>query len=242
MLGRTNSVATKQSRRSSRNSLQLNPSTDRILSWRQSINNNASSSLESFRQNSFTSNQTRSMSPRKSVGAASLQPQNRHHSQSHATNVASPSRLTAETASISSKPSDSRGSLSTTFPASQREANPLMLKGDQSFMFWNSSVYEAQANNANHRPEPSNGYSSTAESSQISVISPGKDGNHLRPSMDRGATNVSVLSSEATSDGGSSGGSGGEVTCRQCSGTSFKVRVEGGGKQLLVCNGCGTVL
>ena len=241
MLGRTNSVATKNSRRSSRNSLQLNPSTDRILSWRQSINN-TSSSLDSFRHNSFNGTQARSMSPRKSLGAASLQPPARHPSQSHISPAPSPSRLTAENASVSSKPSESMGSLSTAFPASQRDTNPLMLKGDQSYMFWNHSVYQAQANNAQHRLEANNGYSSTAESSQVSVSSPGRDDSHLRPKVGRGATNVSVLSSEAASEVGSSGGSGAEVTCRTCSGTSFKVRVEGGGKQVLVCNECGMVL
>lgn len=56
MLGRTNSVATKHSNRSTRDSLQIgHPSSERILSWRQSISSN-NGSLDNVKRSSSPAN------------------------------------------------------------------------------------------------------------------------------------------------------------------------------------------
>ncbi|KAL9129519.1 MAG: hypothetical protein Q9217_002043 [Psora testacea] len=249
MLGRTNSVATKNSTRSSRNSLQLtNPSSDGILSWRQSINS-TNGSLDSFRHSS--NGQHRSISPRKSLGQASLQSSIRHYNQTSPSlpngspRPSSPHRSPLEfkdlkeachTTDLTKKPYSA-------IPKPDSEVDPLMLQGEQSYMFWNRQVYQAQAAAASHQHHThldANGYASTAGSSNVSVV--GRDPNHLGLPMGREASNVSQLSSEENSQADTSPGEGGEVTCRNCQGTSFRVRIENAqaNKQILVCNNCGT--
>lgn len=243
MLGRANSVATKNSTRSSRNSLQLNNhSSDRILSWRQSINS-TNGSLDSFRHNSTT--QPRSRSPRKSLGQASFQ--SRHHSQ------ASPSLANGSPQPSYQHPNPSNLKENKNVPAStptdqnqpkcDTEKDPLMLQGDQSYMFWNPQVYQAQAAASSHLYAPKSGYTSVTGSTSGSLASPGHDPNHLGVSMAREASNVSRLSSEENSDVDTSPGSGGsgELTCARCASKSFKVKIAGPRKQVLVCNDCGSV-
>ena len=270
MLGRTNSVATKHSNRSRRDSLQTgHPSSERIMSWRQSINSN-NGSFDNFRLK-----HQRSRSPRKS-----LQTGPRKSSQ-QSTTVSTPSLLTR-----SSQPSPHRSSDEAKrppvpdytdsipkgyppLPGSNKSANPLMLQGEQSYMFWNPSVYQAQAANASHL-DPNynpaahhhhhhqynhltngNGIThsqttSTAGSSNVSI-----DGNHhLGPSLNKATTAVSRLSSEEEEEVGSDfsgGGSGNgsvppdeDVVCRRCRGRSFKAK---GGvlgrKTRLECENCG---
>lgn len=75
MLGRSNSVATRNSKGSRRDSLSIannHPSSDRILSWRQSVSSNNGSSNNGSLDNVHPSN--RSVSPRKNLG------QTLHHS------------------------------------------------------------------------------------------------------------------------------------------------------------------
>ena len=247
MLGRTNSVATKNSTRSSRTSLQLaNHSSDRILSWRQSINSTAGS-LENFRHASNT--HARSISPRKSVGQASLHSTTRHYSQTtpslpNSSPQPSPPhrspldlkdhKETTTNAEPSRKPY-------TALPKHDKESDPLMLQGEQSYMFWNPQVYQAQAANS-HLAAPRSGYNSTLNSSNGSITSPGHDGSHLGLPVGREITNVSRLSSEESSEVEgeiSPAANSGELSCRRCSGKSFRVRIEGRGKQFLACNDCG---
>lgn len=252
MLGRTNSVATKNSKSSRRDSLQMgHPSSERILSWRQSISSN-NGSLDNFRLS-----QQRSSSPRKSFGAGSLQSA-RHPSQN--TIVTTPSLP-----STSQQPSPHRSSdeskdlvldIEKPTPKSPKkdpkcpnEINPLMLRGEQSYMFWNSSVYQAQAATASHlgpNYDPSrhnhNGYSqntSTAGSSNRSSI----EGHHtdLGVPIAKADTRVSRLSSEEESGGESpQRDEGNGVICRRCGGKSFKV-TRGGSqrRQILECGSCG---
>ena len=254
MLGRTNSVATKHSNRSHRDSLQLgHPSSERILSWRQSISNN-NGSLDNFR---FSQ---RSSSPRKSLTQGSLQSGQRQPSQ--ASVAGSPILHTSTSQQISphcssNESKDSKPEPTTTapqrkdhspFPIPDPPRDPLMLQGDQSYMFWNQSTYAAQAAASNpshsHLYSP-NGYASTAGSSNASV----NGGGHLAP-LGREATNVSRLSSEEGSpgeegsagsgDGEGEGGDGGEVVCRRCGGRGFRVRMKSGkGRQVLECVDCG---
>ncbi|KAL8718335.1 MAG: hypothetical protein Q9225_004514 [Loekoesia sp. 1 TL-2023] len=166
MLGRANSVATRHSNRSHRDSListSPHPSSDRILSWRQSVTNNNNPSLDSFRHPP-----NRSISPNKILSSPNSQqssPVIRHNSgPSHAV----PNTLsfsTTTTAAASPPPSLHRssaddtnnalnitnlkisGASTTTItdPSSISDSNPLMLQGEQSYMFWNKASYRAQA-------------------------------------------------------------------------------------------------
>ncbi len=252
MLGRTNSVATKNGKNSRRDSLQMgHPSSERILSWRQSISSN-NGSIDNFRMS-----QQRSSSPRKSIGAGSLQFA-RHPSQNtiistpslpSASQQHSPHRscdeskdLVLDMERLDSKPPK----LGSKTPS---EANPLMLRGEQSYMFWNSSVYQAQAATASHlgpNYDPShhnhNGYSpktSTGGSSNRSSVE-GHHG-HLGLPIAKADTQVSRLSSEEESgDESPRRDEGKDVTCRRCGGKSFRVRIGGNQrKQILECGSCG---
>ena len=246
MLGRTNSVATKRSNRSRRDSLKKgNPSSERILSWRQSISSN-NGSIDNLR-----SNPQRSSSPRRSVIS------NRHPSQ---VTTKSTSSLVpnSQTHSPHRPPKDPNVQPSTVttqlekdfaaFPKAEQPTDPLMLKGDQSYMFWNSHVYQAQASAPSHlSPNDSphqhqhhlyNGNSqdtSTVASSNASI-----DGHHLGTPLHKEATFVSRLSSEEESATSASPAEGEakEVICRQCGGKSFKARTAGR-KPILECESCG---
>ncbi|KAL8740712.1 MAG: hypothetical protein Q9190_006618, partial [Brigantiaea leucoxantha] len=146
MLGRTNSVATRSSNRSKRESFVStpNPSSDRILSWRQSINN---ASNDNVRRS-----HPRSTSPRKS----SL-----HSPPTAARNNSNPGFQNPPLASTLSNPSSLHRSsdesklntpdLTSSSPHHNLpphrssahmnpESNPLMLQGDHSYMFWNKSL------------------------------------------------------------------------------------------------------
>ena len=244
MLGRTNSVATKNSTRSSRNSLQFaNHSSDRILSWRQSINS-TTGSLENFRHTS--NSHPRSMSPRKSVGPASLQSTPRIPSLPNSSPKPSPPLRSlsdlrdqthaASNAELARKPYSA-------LPKIDKESDPLMLQGEQSYMFWNSQLYQAQAANASHLDAPKSDYTSTVSSENGSVNGQGHENNHLGLPIGREVTAVSRLSSEENSEvEGTSNPEtkAGELSCKQCSSKSFRVRIEGKGEQVLACNNCGT--
>ncbi|KAL9035384.1 MAG: hypothetical protein Q9180_004892, partial [Flavoplaca navasiana] len=189
MLGRTNSVATRHSNRSHRDSLGSNsqhPSSDRILSWRQSItNNNNNPSLDSFRHAP-----NRSASPRKSLPASS--PALRSHGHAFQTNPSfstinhspSPPSLHRSSADDTNNPngkdnntnnnakqplissntdgSADNGEHQAYSHLDNPDTNPLMLQGDQSYLFWNKASYRAQAASAtqthshhNHRRQRS---------------------------------------------------------------------------------------
>ena len=238
MLGRTNSVNTKHSSRSRRDSLQTgHPSSERILSWRQSIASN-NGSLDNFRLK-----HQRSRSPRKSVQNAG-----RHPSQSTTKSTSqqqSPQRSFDDSKNQPSRsPDPSRqdhAATPTTNKAADIAANPLMLNGGQSYMFWNQSVYQAQASAQSHLdPQNGNGYSqntSTAGSSNLSV-----EGHHahLGVPLGKATTAVSRLSSEEESAVSASPqeGEAKEVICRRCGGRSFKARTPGR-KPTLECDSCG---
>ncbi|KAL2059152.1 hypothetical protein ABVK25_000444 [Lepraria finkii] len=258
MLGRTNSVATKHSNRSGRDSIQLgHPSSERILSWRQSISS-TNGSLDNFRLN-----HGRSTSPRKSLGQTlqahnarypsepnsvttpSLPTNSQQHSPQHSTDEFK--NQTPDTIEPSQKPYSA-------IPKTIVVTDPLMLHGEQSYMFWNQSTYAAQAATAshldphrpNHQYDGHNGdwhsqNTSTAGSSSVSV-----NCQHLGVPMNRETTTVSRLSSEEESDADDSPPKGEEegekVVCKSCSWESFEVRLGSGhqGKrQIFQCKRCG---
>ena len=281
MLGRTNSVATKHSNRShrDRDSYQVNNhSSDRILSWRQSINS-TTGSIDSSRNPSYgngTLNHKRSMSPRKSVGQMSLQssayrqgsqsarvPQSSQFGPTGESPIPSPyrpsSREDNERESSSHEVvarADTLKRSDASVPHIDKNANPLMLQGEQSYMFWNRSVYQAQAAAAQSphlRGDISGDHSanaSTAASSNASLAEHG-GGKRLGVPIGRELTNVSRLSSEESSNDGDVGsvrkGGGstpeeaaedGGVNCRRCGGDNFRVRT-GSGKRIVECASCG---
>ena len=252
MLGRTSSVATKNGKSSRRDSLQMgHPSSERILSWRQSVSSN-NGSIDNFRLT-----QQRSSSPRKSFGAGSLQSA-RHPSQQ--TIVSTPSLPSASQQHSPHRSSDESKDVVLDIekfnlrspklgPKSPTEANPLMLRGDQSYMFWNSSVYQAQAatashlgpnydhsnhNHNNHSTRPSTAGSSNRSSTEGHHA-------HLGVPMAKADTQVSRLSSEEESGGeGLQNDERSDVSCRRCGGKSFKVTIKGSQrKQILECGNCG---
>ncbi len=238
MLGQTNSVNTKRSSRSFRDPLQTgHQSSERILSWRQSIGSN-NGSLDNFRLK-----HQRSSSPHKSIQNAGRHPSRsttKSTSQQHSPQPSfdDSKNLLAPSPDLSRQDHTTNAS---TNKAADIAVNPLMLQGEQSYMFWNQSVYQAQASAQSHLdPHKRNGYSqatSTAGSSNASV-----DGHpaHLGVPLNRATTTVSRLSSEGQSDASASPQEDGakEVICRKCGGRSFKARTVGG-KPILKCESCG---
>lgn len=238
MLGRSNSVATRNSKGSRRDSLSTHnhPSSDRILSWRQSISSN-NGSVDNV-QPSY-----RSASPRKSLGHAF------HHSSKPTPNL--PSATTTPSISTTSPPrsihrssDDSKAAPNgpktySVVPALNPEIDPLMLQGDQSYMFWNKENYQSQSlgNNTNSRlaPDPN---TDGASSHSGSVT-------HLGVPTTRQTTAVSALSSEesaseAEADADADGESE-DVRCRRCGSRTFRAR-GGKGRTGLECGVCGEVV
>ncbi|KAL8701111.1 MAG: hypothetical protein Q9224_000646 [Gallowayella concinna] len=257
MLGRANSVATRHSNRSHRDSLGSNsqpPSSDRILSWRQSITNNNNPSLDSFR---YPPN--RSASPQKAQhpSTAAIRHDSNPNQQIPFSTTQSPSQSSTHRASADDEdhaPSIHRISVPTgrTVETDEQKAyrhlnadmNPLMLQGDQSYMFWNRSAYRNQAASAlhsssSHKRQHSGGTSldgTTSSRNSLSVNGNGELGGHLGVPVTRETSTVSVLSSEEDEGGGEGRG---EMSCRRCKGRSFRAR--DGGK-VLVCGECGEVV
>lgn len=224
--GRSGSAATRNSRSSQREpTFSKNPSSDRILSWRQSITtNNGSGNLNGG---------PRPASPHKALNPMSRQ--STFNSSRSLNNRPPPTIDSTNTPSIStaSRP-PSIHKHSADFPSPNRlfdqddslgppETDPLMLTGDQSYMFWNKSIYRAQAAGAS------------------------ADG--LRPDRlglpaQRTLSSVSALSSELSSTSEVEGeadekGSQREVRCRRCGGRDFRARLQKGGGTSLECGVCG---
>lgn len=267
MLGRSNSVATRNSKHSRRDSLlSSHPSSDRILSWRQSITIQNNGSHDNFRPN------PRSTSPQKSLGQAStrsttttsLNPTSHPlnsvpNTPSISTTSPPPSldRSSADSKTNGHTPSDLDGSnnrspYNSVIPTIDADSDPLMLQGDQSYMFWNKSLYRSQAATAtasthlnpslpaktalrnqgssNSRGTSPNDTVSSTNSDNASSVVPRLD--KLGVPIAREISAASALSSEEGSEGE------GEVRCRACGGRSFRVRMERGGRRL-ECGECG---
>ncbi len=241
MLGHRNSVVTRSTKSSHRNSItgDHHPSSDRILSWRQSICNNNGSHVT-------VPPHPRSVSPHKSLGQAfqstpnpnrSPKPTDRVHSSSataHSVSAPSPSR-----SSNDSKPSppgdrESRKAFPVMHPPNP-DADPLMLQGDHSYMFWNKRPYQSQVLSSSasvgHQPLQPGSVGSTSSHSGGSVT-------RLGVPATRESTAVSALSSDVGSEDGDEGET---VSCRRCDGRTFRAR-GGKGKTRLECLICGEVV
>ena len=256
MLGHRNSVATRNTKSSHRDSITADnhPSSDRILSWRQSVSSNSGSHV-----NVQTS--PRPVSPHKSLSQAfqsssnpnrSPKPTNRLQSSSttpHSASAPSLSRSSNESkmpptgSSDHDRDLDGRKPFAALQPASP-DTDPLMLQGDQSYMFWNKQPYQSQVlssssivgngnGNGSHRLQPGSRGSRASTSSHS-----GGSGNHLGVPATRESTAISALSSDAGSDDGEDGET---VRCRRCDGRTFRAR-GARGKTKLECQFCGEVV
>lgn len=268
MLGRANSVATRHSNRSHRDSLGSNsqhPSSDRILSWRQSITNNHNPSLDNFRHPP-----NRSASPRKAQPPSSAAIRHdsnpNQHTASLSTQSATPPSIYRASADGTHAPNTSDHDFPTSTDGTvetedhkpyshlNTDTNPLMLQGHQSYMFWNKSAYRNQAASAAsahhsssfHRRQRSGGTSldGTASSrNSLSVNGNGEQhGGHSGVPVTREMSTVSALSSEdeeEEEEAVGADGAGGEMRCRRCKARTFRAR-EGG--KVLVCGECGEVV
>lgn len=280
VLGRANSMATKHSNRSQRESLQFHTnSSDRILSWRQSINS-TTGSLDSLRNptanpnangNGTSLNHKRSHSPRKSIGQASIQSTNTtNRYPQYASNQTTPYLGTTASSSPSHSPqhretgdlpkihsTDDNNSHPDNDPSSRShhtslavKDSPLMLRGEQSYMFWNQSIYQAQAATAAATQlYPHSAATSMGASSNASADGEHPSGTaHLGVPLGREITAVSKLSSEDGSTEDLTNGDGlrrtqedgdNDVACKNCAGKSFRVR-SGSRGRVVECAKCNT--
>ena len=242
MLGRSTSVATRNSNRSRRESLTNPPSSERIISWRNSIaSNNSLGSVDNLRNGP----RHRSASPRKSLAQPSSQPNNkspRHGSTPLITTTTPPISTTSPQPSFhqsSAEKLDSQHyqqqSQTPCRPLQPPNADPLMLQGDQSYMYWNKQAYQAQAANSLFSPADTHNNHNN------------NDGPGVPPYRHGSAVNaLSSEESDLEDDGEQNGADGGELSCRKCGGVSFKARVVQRGTdaaqrqgQRLECARCG---
>lgn len=272
MLGRSNSVATRNSKGSRRDSLSTtnnHPSSDRILSWRQSIASN-NGSIDNVQP------AQRSVSPRKPLSHAI-------HQSPRLPATATPPFISTTSPPRSSHPSSddfkpqpsyqNGNPIPTTapvleakkpysaVPAHNPDIDPLMLQGDHSYMFWNKQQYRphpptispisptASRHHNHHHPQHLN-----PSSSPLDPQSP----NGPR-SRSRGTSASSIGTGTGTGSGaapnsrqpsarsaltseesaGEEGGEGGEVRCRRCGSGTFRARGRG---RRLECGVCGEVV
>ena len=241
VLGHRNSVVTRNAKSSHRDSLSAEnqPSSDRILTWRQSVSSNNGSHVN-------VQNNPRPISPHKSLSQAlqpspnpnrSPKPSNRLQSSSN-----TPPSVSAPSLSRSSYdfkvPPMSDPENRKPFSALQSptlDTDPLMLQGDQSYMFWNKQPYQSQvlASSSvldNQRLKPGSAGSTSSHS--------GASANHLEVPVTRETTTISALSSDVGSEDGEDSEA---VHCRRCGGHTFRAR-GGKGKTTLECQVCGEVV
>lgn len=239
--GRTPSVTTKASQkslRSGRDSTSTQAPSDRILSWRQGI-----ASTPNINGSVRSSNATRSVSPRKSLGQIST----RSNQTKPDSNLRS---ATATSESLpSTDPTSTGGPSPQPPPAAQIEtvpdleaplqkddSNPLMLQGGHSYLFWNTAEWRERADRAHNRNSASD-----TDLPSAGHLAPDR----LPPHLERQNSVVSALSDERSStdefdDAREAVGPDDEIRCKQCGSASFKARLnkDRGGTQL-VCTECG---
>lgn len=140
ILGRTSSVATRNSVASSTRDSFNKTHSDRILSWRNSIVSPEHTSLDSLRSGA---NRPRSVSSRKSAYQPSNPPTYPQQQRVIASHPAAAE--TTPTISTTSPPTSRRNS------STDSKEDPLMLHDGYSYRYWNKATYAAQAANP-HRP------------------------------------------------------------------------------------------
>ena len=232
MMRRTSSIATKNSKSSRRDSLN-HPSSDRILSWRQSIErtNTSNDGFPSPRLTSY-----RSASPRLSQSRTNRSSKNA---------LSSTYTNTPSISTLSNPPSLHKSSIDSTGQIAQgydgalepldHDTNPLMLRGDASYLFWNKDTYAEQARNT-HNLQRRRTRDNQAASGRTSADGGSDDASLApRPEVSKRESDVSVLSSDSEAEKDS------EVKCNNCGKGNFKARMRGG-ERALECVGCGTLV
>lgn len=140
ILGRTSSVATRNSMASSARDSVHNSRSERILSWRNSIVSPEHTSLDSVRSNANRPPSSSSRKPSHKPSNSSTYPQ-----QQRAVTSRPIAAQTTPTISTTSPPTSRRNS------STDSKDDPLMLHDGYSYRYWNKAQYAAQAANA-HRP------------------------------------------------------------------------------------------
>ncbi|MCJ1284011.1 hypothetical protein MMC26_003342 [Xylographa opegraphella] len=250
MLNRTSSIATRNSN-SRRDSL-THPSSDRIISWRQSIER-SNGSHEQVAMNSPYRKAFRSISPQKSTSNAS--PSNPNYPTTTSTATLPISISTASnTPSLHKSSLDSSNIPTRPVHTGNRDSDPLMLQGTQSHMFWNKATYAEQASNSvqrmhttdiDHRASGENCGTRQYINTEIAngLLAPDLRNGVERSGSTGGSsigTRASVLSSELSSDSvDREEGGEDDVRCRRCGGENFKARMVNGREKRLECTKCG---
>ncbi|KAK4546416.1 hypothetical protein LTR36_002093 [Oleoguttula mirabilis] len=249
---RAGSIATRASQRSlrdGRGSTSSQTPSDRIFSWRQG--NASTPTIANGFQRSSSKHTSRSVSPRKSaeqLGRSST----RTGSVKSAAHPLS-TDVTADTNGSGHRESDGKGTVEA--PASARKPgdddNPLMLQGDQSYVYWNPERWKGRAERMRRlHDETAHPYPLTPVRSAEEPLSRTHSGvvsgnpSSLRPHMAGGQSYVSKLSDEQVSDSEDEfddAREGGEddMKCRRCGGGAFAARRVGQQDTMLVCTGCG---
>lgn len=224
--GRNTSVSTYKSGRLRHDSISTQPPSDRILSWRQSIQSSASLDQGSSRN----SHKGRSISPRKSLTQLSVASSRARFDSSLPAHV--PSDVFGSAGTTSPAVSLNRSSVDDPIsgrknrPAASAEAgtsNPLWIQGDQSYLFWNKQSWKDRSQ---QQPQQQNQLEApTSRSKRASV--------------------ASIVSSEESvltdADGdGDAEGANDTIRCKRCGSTSFKAKMSKSDAHSLVCTRCGT--
>ena len=245
LLGQSGSVTTRTSLSSARNSITngnfKNPSTDRIINWRDSIADSPTSnpgiatgidpysSLQRSRSDSPRKTETPLSSPRhavvvKSISFTTTSPPSPHTKSSDESASVADIRLERLVTSPEVEVNDDAKSI----PASQGPINDPYMRGDHSYRYWKQDKPAAMA-----RREPRaadllslNDIISNPRSTEQSLVS----GHSSELSSDE------IVASDADAEGGR------EIKCESCGGRNFRVWMEPGSRfheKRLSCKKCG---
>lgn len=249
-LSRTGSMMTTGSQpslREGKTSTSISGPSDRILSWRQGISSSPNVS-EARRQSAQSIPVTsRSISPSQSVdqkldGQANKSPK---PSWSGWGSTAKPSDSIA--ADMSSSTAQARAAANSNGLSSSPKSkpvpddNPLRIQGGGSYLYWDTEEWKARAERQHHEhAEAEQGSELFPVTSQDDV-----DGSHLavRPTLNRGRTDVSELSDERGSASSEYDDAREDndhpMKCWNCGSLSFKAKKTKAGGTRLVCTKCG---
>ncbi|KAI9653255.1 MAG: hypothetical protein M1829_001327 [Trizodia sp. TS-e1964] len=216
--------------RSRRSSVSAHPSSERILSWRNSIGSSASLDGSIIRGRP-ASTRNRSTSPRKSMGQMSF-----HSAASRQqANIGTPT-ISAATPPLSAHSTTAPLSAPSPRPLNQWNNNadddPLLIQENgASLVFWNMQNWRPGVSILGGTLAPPERASSNPEPNLLGVSA---------PPLNRQNSKTSVLSSEVSSESAGGDSEGEHIACTSCGSTSFRAKTTKGGgggvvRQKLVC-------
>jgi WD repeat-containing protein 44 len=247
LLGRSGSATTRTSLSSARNSITnsnfKNPSTDRIINWRNSIANGPTSNPGSVIgiDPSLSLHRARSDSPRKNIAQASSPRRPyvvKSTSFTHPSPPPSHAKSSEESTRVAGTQPDKTSMLSAIEvnddakfdPKGHDPDNGLYLQGDHSYRYWKQDKLIAMA-----RREPRN--TGQLSPSEIRSNPLSKEQNVVRR-LSSELSSDETAASEVDCEGSN------EVKCESCGGRNFRVtmeRTQGAEKRRLSCKRCGNV-